>query len=138
MKKKAVPHNRTIKQTKSKRRSVRKQRLTKPAQKVVRSRSLGHPPLRMSWCFPVYSSTMCCSTQVWACTTMNLYYWANPFTYLCWGHHKFLPIDMLIRQTWSKRMQSETDFVPQSSIKYLYYLIIRVDDLHRAESLLRE
>jgi hypothetical protein len=49
-----------------------------------------------------------------------------------------LPIDMLIRQTWSKRMQSEIDFVPQSSIKYLYYLIIRVDDLHRAESLLQE
>jgi hypothetical protein len=24
------------------------------------------------------------------------------------GHQKFLPIDRLIRQTWSKRMQSET------------------------------
>jgi hypothetical protein len=28
--------------------------------------------------------------------------------------------------------------VHQSSIKYLYYLITRADDLHRAESLLRE
>jgi hypothetical protein len=54
------------------------------------------------------------------------------------GNHKFLPIDMLIRQTWPKRMQYETTSVHQSSIKYLYYLIARADDLHRAESLLRK
>jgi succinate dehydrogenase/fumarate reductase cytochrome b subunit len=24
-----------------------------------------------------------------------------------WGHHKFLPIDMLIWQTWSKKMRSK-------------------------------
>jgi hypothetical protein len=69
---------------------------------------------------------------------MNLYYWPNLFAYSDWGHHKFLPIDMLIRQTWPKRMQSEMTSVHQSSIKYLYYLIIRADDLHRAESLLRK
>jgi hypothetical protein len=51
-------------------------------------------------------------------------------------HQKILPIDMLIRQTWPKRMQSEMVFAHQSSIKYLYYLIIRADYLHRAESLL--
>jgi hypothetical protein len=45
MKKKAVPHNRPIKQTKSKRWSVLKQRLTKLDQNVVRPRSPGHPPL---------------------------------------------------------------------------------------------
>jgi hypothetical protein len=33
------------------------------------------------------------------------------------GHHRFLPIDMLIRQTWPKRMQYEMAFVHQSSIK---------------------
>jgi hypothetical protein len=81
---------------------------------------------------------MCCPTQVWGSTTMNLYYWPNPFAYSGWGHHKFLSINMLIRQTWSKRMQSEMASVHQSSIKYLYYLITRADDLHRAESLLRE
>ena len=54
------------------------------------------------------------------------------------GRHKFLLIDMLIRQTWPKRMQYETTSVHQSSIKYLYYLIARADDLHRAESLLRK
>jgi hypothetical protein len=59
---------------------------------------------------------------------MNPYYWPNPFAYLGWGHHKFLPIDMLIRQTWSKRMQYEMDYVHQSSIKYLYYLTARADD----------
>jgi hypothetical protein len=60
------------------------------------------------------------------------YCWLNLFAYSGWGHHKFLPIDMLIRQTWSKMMQSETTSVHQSSIKYLYYLITRVDDLYRA------
>jgi hypothetical protein len=69
---------------------------------------------------------------------MNLYCWLNPFAYSSWRHHKFLSIDMLIRQTWTKRMQSETASMHQSSIKYLYYLITRVDDLHRAESLLQE
>jgi hypothetical protein len=54
------------------------------------------------------------------------------------GRHKFLPIDRLIRQTWPKRTQSEMTFVHQGSIKYLYYLITRADDLHQAESLLRE
>jgi hypothetical protein len=38
---------------------------------------------------------------------MNPYYWPNPFAYSGWGHHKFLPIDMLIKQTWSKKDQSE-------------------------------
>jgi hypothetical protein len=73
---------------------------------------------------------MCCPTQVWGGTLMILYYWTNLYAYSGWGHHKFLPIDMLIRQTWPKRMQSETASVHQSSIKYLYYLIIRADDLH--------
>jgi hypothetical protein len=41
-------------------------------------------------------------------------------SFLIWarGHHKFLSIDRLIRQTWPKRMQSETAYVHQSSIKY--------------------
>jgi hypothetical protein len=69
---------------------------------------------------------------------MNLYYWPNLFDYSGWGHHKFLPIDMLIRQTWPKRMRSETTSVHQSSIKYLYYLITRANDLHQVESLLWE
>jgi hypothetical protein len=34
---------------------------------------------------------------VWGGTTMNSYYWPNLFAYLGWGHHKFLPIDRLIR-----------------------------------------
>jgi hypothetical protein len=54
-------------------------------------------------------------------TAINPYYWPNPFTYSGWGHHKFLPINMLIKQTCPKRMQSETAFVHQSSINYLYY-----------------
>jgi hypothetical protein len=33
------------------------------------------------------------------------------------GHHKIFPIDMLIKQTWPKRMQSETTSLHQSSIK---------------------
>jgi hypothetical protein len=69
---------------------------------------------------------------------MNLYYWPNLFTYSGWGHHKFLLIDMLIRHRWPKRIQSKMTYVHQSSIKYLYYVIIRDDDLHRAESLLWE
>jgi hypothetical protein len=81
---------------------------------------------------------MCCPTQVWDGTTTNLYYWPNSFTYSGLGRHKFLSIDMLIRQTWLKRMQSETTSVHQNSIKYLYYLIIRADDLYRSKSLLRE
>jgi hypothetical protein len=35
-------------------------------------------------------------------------------------------------------MQSEIASMHQSYVKYLYYLIIRADDLHRAESLLYE
>jgi hypothetical protein len=69
---------------------------------------------------------------------MNLYYWPNPFAYLGWGYHRFLPIDMSIRQSWPKRIQSKTVYVHQIFIKYLYYLIARADDLHRAESLLWE
>jgi hypothetical protein len=134
----AIPHNRPIKQTKSKGQSVRKQKPTKPAQKVAPPGSSSHPPPGIAWCFPVYPSPMCCPTHVWGGTTMNQYYWPSPFAYLGWGHHKFLPIDMLIRQTWPKMMQSETTSVHQSSIKYLYYLIMRADDLHRGESLLWE
>jgi hypothetical protein len=102
--KKVVPHNRPIKQTKSKGRSVQKQKPTKPAQKVAQPRSPSHPLPGMAWCFPVYPSPMCCPTHVWGGTTMNQYYWPNPFAYLGWGHHKFLPIDMSIRQSWPKRM----------------------------------
>jgi hypothetical protein len=54
------------------------------------------------------------------------------------GHHRFLLIDMLIRQITPKRMQSETTSMHQSFIKYLYYLITRADDLHRYESFLWE
>jgi hypothetical protein len=42
--KKAVPHNRPIKQTKSKERSARKQKPTKPTQKVAQPRSPCHTP----------------------------------------------------------------------------------------------
>jgi hypothetical protein len=74
MKKKVVPHNRPIKQTKSKERSMRKQMPTKPAQKVAQPRSSGHPLPGMAWCFLlVYPSLMCCPTQVWGGTTMNPY-----------------------------------------------------------------
>jgi hypothetical protein len=52
--KKVVPHNRPIKQTKSKGQSVQKQKPTKPAQKVAQPRSPSHPPLGMAWFFPVY------------------------------------------------------------------------------------
>jgi hypothetical protein len=69
---------------------------------------------------------------------MNPYYWSNPFSYSGWGHYKFLPLDMLIRQTRPKRMQSEMTSMHQISIKYLYYLITRSDDLRRVESLLLE
>jgi hypothetical protein len=50
------------------------------------------------------------------------------------GAPQVLPIGMLIRQTWPKKMQSKWPLY----IKYLYYLITRSDDLHRAESLLWE
>jgi hypothetical protein len=106
--KKVVPHNRPIKQTKSKGQSVLKQKPTKPTKKVAQPRSPCHPPPGIAWCFPVYPSSMCCPTHVWGGTMMNPYYWPNSFAYLGWGHHKFLPIDRLIRQTWPKRMQSET------------------------------
>jgi hypothetical protein len=46
--------------------SVWKQRSTKLAQNVVQPSSPDHPPPGMSWCFPVYSSSMCYPTQVWA------------------------------------------------------------------------
>jgi hypothetical protein len=94
--KKAVPHNRPIKQTKSKGRFVRKQKPTKQTQKVAQPRSPCHPP-GIAWCTPFYPSPMCCPAQVWGGTVMNSYYWPNPFAYLGWGHHKFLPIDRLIR-----------------------------------------
>jgi hypothetical protein len=136
MKKKAIAHNRPIKHTKSKRRSLWKQRLTKPAQNVVQPRLAGHPPLGMAWCFPVYPSPMCCPTQVWGITTMNSYYWTNLFAYSCWAHHKVLPINMLIRQTWSNRIQSKMASMHQNSIKYLYYLNTKDGDLHRVGSLL--
>jgi hypothetical protein len=48
--KKAVAHNRPIKQTKSKGRSMRKQKPTKRAQKVAQPRSLCHPPSGIAWC----------------------------------------------------------------------------------------
>ena len=132
MEKKVVPHDRPIKQTKSKRRFEQKPMSTKLTQKVVQPRSPGHPPLGMAWCFPIYPSPMCCPTQVWGGTAMSPYCWLNLFAYSGSGHH------MMVRQTWPKRMQSETAFVHQSSMNYLYYLITRVDDLHRDESLLRE
>jgi hypothetical protein len=53
--KKVVPHNRPIKPTKSKRRSVRKQKLTKTAQKVAQLRSPSHPPSMDSMVLPVLS-----------------------------------------------------------------------------------
>jgi hypothetical protein len=109
--KKAVPHNRPIKQTKSTGRSVRKQKPTKRTQKVAQPRSPCHPPPGIAWCVPFYPSPMCCPAHVWGGTTMNSYYWPNPFAYLGWGHHKFLPIDRLIRQTWLKRMRSKTAFI---------------------------
>jgi hypothetical protein len=136
--KKVDPHNRPINQTKPKVMSMRKQKPTKPSQKVAQPRSPSHPLPGMTWCFPVYSSSMCCPTHVWGGTAMNLYHWPNPFAYLGWGHHRILPIDMSIRQSWLKRMPSEMASVHQSFIKYLYYLIARADDLHRAKFLLRE
>jgi hypothetical protein len=95
--KKAVPHNQPIKQTKSKRRPVRKQKPTKRTQRVAQPRSPYPPPPGIAWCVPFYPSPMCCPAHVWGGTAMNLYYWPNPFAYLGWGHHKFLPIDRLIR-----------------------------------------
>jgi hypothetical protein len=80
--KKVVPHNRPIKQTKSKGRSVRKQKPTKPIQKVPQPRSPCHPPLGIAWCFPIYPSSMCCPTHAWGGTAMNPYYWPNSFAYL--------------------------------------------------------
>jgi hypothetical protein len=52
-------------------------------------------PLGMSWCFPVYSSLMCCPTQVWGGMAMNPCYLLNPFAYPGWGYHDFFPIDMI-------------------------------------------
>jgi hypothetical protein len=95
--KEVVPHNRPIKQTKSKGRSVRKQKPTKRTQKLAQPGLPCHPPPGIVWCFPVYSSSMCCPTPAWGGTTMNPYYWPNSFSYLGWGHQKFLPIDRLIR-----------------------------------------
>jgi hypothetical protein len=83
MKKKVVPRDRPIKQIKSKRQFVQKQRETKLVQKVVQPRSPCHPSTGMSWCFLVYSSSMCCPTQVWGNTTMN------PFTYSGWSTISF-------------------------------------------------
>jgi hypothetical protein len=97
MKKKTIPHDRPIKRTKSKGRSVQKQRLTKPTQEVVQPRSPCHLLLGMSRCFPVCSSPMCCPTQVWGGTTINPYYWPNSFAYSDLEYHKIFPIDMLIR-----------------------------------------
>jgi hypothetical protein len=82
---KAVPHNRPIKQTKSKGRSVRKQKPTKRTQKVAQPRSPCHPPPGIAWCVPFYPSPMCCPAHVCGGTTMNSYYWPNPFAYLGWG-----------------------------------------------------
>jgi len=83
--KKTVPHNRPIKQTKSKGRSVRKQKPTKRTQKVAQPRSPCHPPPGIAWCVPFYPSPMCCPAHVWGGTAMNSYYWPNPFAYLGWG-----------------------------------------------------
>jgi hypothetical protein len=83
--KKVVPHNRPIKQTKSKGRSVRKQKPTKWTQKVAQPRSPCHPPPGIAWCVPFYPSSMCCPAHVWGGTAMNSYYWLNPFAYLGWG-----------------------------------------------------
>src|SRR5688572_2386155 len=73
--KKVVADNRPIKPTKSKWRSVRKQKPTKMAQKVAQPRSPSHPRLGIVWCFPFYPTPICCPTHVWGGTTMNLYYW---------------------------------------------------------------
>jgi hypothetical protein len=75
--KKVVPLDRPIKRTKSKRLSVQKQRLTKPTQNVVQPRLSRHPLPRISWYFLIYSSPMCCPTQVRGGTTMNSYYLPN-------------------------------------------------------------
>jgi hypothetical protein len=92
---------------------MRKQKSIRPPQKVVQPRSPGHPPLWMSRCFPVYSSLMCCPTQVWVGTVMNPYYWPNRFAYAGWRAPQVLPIGMLIRQTWPKKMQSKMAYVHQ-------------------------
>jgi hypothetical protein len=132
--KKVVPHDRPLKWTKSKGWSVRKQKPTKPAQKVVQPRSSGHPPLGMSRCFIVYSSSMCCYTQLWGGTSMNMCYWSNMFAYSGWGHHKFC-----LLTCWSGRHgRRRCNLKRPLYIRYLYYLITRVDDLYWAESLLRE
>jgi hypothetical protein len=81
--KKAVPHNRPIKQTKSKGRPVQKP--TKRTQRVAQPRSPCHPPPGIAWCVPFYPSPMCCPAHVWGGTAMNSYYWPNPFAYLGWG-----------------------------------------------------
>jgi hypothetical protein len=83
--KKVVPHNRPIKQTKSKGRYVRKQKPTKWTQKVAQPRSPCHSPPGITWCVPFYPSPMCCPAHVWGGTAMNSYYWPNLFAYLGWG-----------------------------------------------------
>jgi hypothetical protein len=62
--KKAVPHNRPIKQMKSKGRYVRKQKPTKWTQKVAQPRSPCHPPPGIAWCVLFYPSPMCCCSCV--------------------------------------------------------------------------
>jgi hypothetical protein len=89
IKKKLVPHDQPIKWTKSKRWYMQKQRPTKPAKKVVQPRSLGHPPPGISRYCPVYSSPMCCPTQVWGGTVMSRYYLSNLFAYLDGGTTSF-------------------------------------------------
>jgi hypothetical protein len=113
---------------------MRKQKPIKPAQKVMQPRSPSYPPLGMSRCFPVYSSPMCCPTQVWVGTAMNLYYWPNLFAYAGWGAPQVLPIGMLFRQTWPKKMQSKMASVHQMFILSDH----KSHDLHRADSLLQE
>jgi hypothetical protein len=49
---------------------------------------------------------------------MNPYYWPNLFVYSVWRAPQVLSIDMLMKQTWPKKMQSEMASVHQIFILF--------------------
>jgi hypothetical protein len=76
---------------------MQRQRPNKPTREVARQMSSVLVSLGMSWYIPpICSSPMFCPTRVWECTTMNLYYMHSLLAYSSWGHHEFVPFNILI------------------------------------------
>jgi hypothetical protein len=136
--KKVVPHNRLVKQLESKRRSVqRREQLNWPrsgATKIAWSSSSRDVMVLSS----LFIADLLSYSNVGWYNDESVLLAQSVYLFGPEGITSFCLLTCWSRRHGQRRCKVKTTSMHQSSIKYLYYLITRDDDLHRAESLLRE